>query len=186
MPKEKPKLFNREHQKEQSDKYKYKHIHTGEYCTFEAYMAEYLVLRRQEKLGLGKPAYKFWTKGDPLHWTWMKQLNAVRALVKKYGEEAVHSAIKSKDFDRYLLVGVQKGRGRGWMINPKIEPLVAKYKKIVEDRKSKEKQETIEVKENPETRKKQRATKGISTMNKLRGDYNGRNEREGQQSNKDK
>lgn len=44
----KPELFNQDYQKEWSETHKYKHIHTGEHCTFEAYVAEYIVLRRAE------------------------------------------------------------------------------------------------------------------------------------------
>lgn len=123
--KEKPKLFNQEYQKQWSETHKYKHIHTGEYCTFEAYVAEYIILRRAEKLNLGKPSYKFWTKGDPNHWIWKKQLGAARLLRKKYSEQAILEAIKSKEFDNYLVIGIQNGRG--YKINPPVESIVAKY-----------------------------------------------------------
>lgn len=130
----KPGLFSQKCQQEWSETHKYKHIHTGEYCTFEAYVAEYLVLRRAEKLNLGKPAYKFWTKGDPNHWIWMKQFNAARFLKKKYSEEAILRAIKSKEFDKLLVLGIQNGRG--YKINPLAEKVVALYhNKIVEESK---------------------------------------------------
>jgi hypothetical protein len=165
---DKPVLFNREFQKEQSDKYKFKHIHTGEYCTFEAYVAELVVLRRAERLGMEKPSYKFWTKGDPNHWLWLKQLNAARALSKKYSEEAVLSFINSKDFNKFLLLGVQKGKGRGWEINQAIIPLVEKHQKIIEDNIEKQKNAPIiEVKENPEVRKAVHGSKK-NILNKLR------------------
>lgn len=125
MEPEKPKLFNKSYQKNWSETHKYKHIHTGEYCTFEAYVAEYIVLRRAEKLNLGKPAYKFWTKGDPNYWLWRKQLGAARQLKKKYSEDSILKAIKSKDFDRLLVLGVQNGRG--YKINPEAEKVIAKY-----------------------------------------------------------
>lgn len=123
--KEKPKLFNKEYQKQWSETHKYKHIHTGEYCTFEAYVAEYIVLRRAEKLNLGKPSYKFWTKGDPNHWLWKKQLGAARILKKKYSEQAILEAIKSKEFDNYLVIGIQNGRS--YKVNPPIEKIIQKY-----------------------------------------------------------
>jgi len=166
MAKEKPKLFNQEYQKEQSDKYKYKHIHTGEHCTFEAYVAEYLVLRRAERMNLEKPGYKFWTKGDPNHWIWMKQMNAARALAKRYSEEAVLAAIKSPDFNRYLVIGLQNGRG--WKINPPIEPIIKKHHERLLREEKNRKEETLEVKDNPVRRKARPAGKG-SILNKLRG-----------------
>jgi hypothetical protein len=163
---EKPNLFNRDFQKEQSEKYKYKHIHTGEYCTFEAYVAEFIVLRRAERLCLPRPGYKFWTKGDPNHWIWMKQMHAARALAEKYSEEAVLSVINSDDFKKYLLIGLQNGRG--WKINPVIENLVAKHYKIIEAKRKTESKEFKEVVENPVRRVGKQAT-GISILNKLRG-----------------
>ena len=163
---DKPDLFNKEYQKEQSEKYRYKHIHTGEYCTCEAYVAEFLVLRRAERLRLDRPSYKFWTKGDPNHWLWIKQLNAARALIKKYNEEAVVEAVKSKEFNRYLLIGLQNGRG--WKINPVVEPIVSKYHKILEQKKASESKEQIKIKDNP-VRRTNTTTNKNSVMNRLRG-----------------
>jgi hypothetical protein len=125
--KQKPELFSQSYQKEWSETHKYKHIHTGEYCTFEAYVAEYIVLRRSERLNLGKPSYKFWTKGDPLHWIWKKQYGAAVQLKKKYSEEAILKAIQSKDFDKLLVIGIQNGRG--YKVNPPAEIIIAKYQK---------------------------------------------------------
>lgn len=125
--KNKPQLFSQEYQKQWSETHKYKHIHTGEYCTFEAYVAEFIVLRRAEKLNLGKPAYKFWTKGDPNHWLWKKQLCAARTLKKRYSEEAVLAAIKSKEFDKLLVLGIQDGNRH--KVNPAAEKIVAIYHK---------------------------------------------------------
>lgn len=125
--KNKPQLFNQDYQKQWSETHKYKHIHTGEYCTFEAYIAEYIVLRRAEKLNLGKPSYKFWTKGDPNHWLWTKQLCAARILKKRYSEEAILTAIKSKEFDKLLVLGIQDGNR--YKVNPAAEKIVAMYHK---------------------------------------------------------
>lgn len=165
---DKPTLFNREFQKEQSEKYKYKHIHTGEYCTFEAYVAELVVLKRAERLNLEKPSYKFWTKGDPNHWLWLKQLNAARALAKTYSEQAILSFLNSQDFKKFLLIGIQNGKGRGWKVNPSIIPYLDKYQKMVEETLEKQKDAPIiEVKENPEVRTVVHGNKK-SLMNKLR------------------
>jgi hypothetical protein len=166
--KDKPQLFNQTYQKEWSETHKYKHIHTGEYCTFEAYVAEYIVLRRSEKLNLGKPSYKFWTKGDPLHWLWKKQHGAAVQLKKKYSEEAILQAIKSKDFDRLLVLGVQNGRG--YKISPEAEKVIAKYQKKIEEEQNKP-QVNLEVKEE-NTTLETRASSGYNTkrttLNQLR------------------
>jgi len=131
----KPELFSQDYQKSWSPTHKYKHIHTGEYCTFEAYVAEYIVLRRAEKLNLGKPSYKFWTKGDPNHWIWKKQYGSTLQLKKKYSEESILEAIKSKDFDKLLVLGIQSGRG--YKINPAAEKVIAKYHEKLENEKNK-------------------------------------------------
>lgn len=165
----KPELFNQEYQKQWSETHKYKHIHTGEHCTFESYVAEYIVIRRSEKLNLGKPSYKFWTKGDPLHWIWKKQHGAALQLKKKYSEEAVLAAIKSKEFDNLLVLGVQNGRG--YKINPLAEKVVALYHRKIEEAKT----PTIlnydvepPPKEEVQTRKTQSYAKKKTTINQLR------------------
>lgn len=166
--KEKPELFNQDYQKQWSETHKYKHIHTGEYCTFEAYVAEYIVLRRSEKLNLGKPSYKFWTKGDPLHWLWKKQHGAAVQLRKKYSEEAILQAIKSKDFDRLLVLGVQNGRG--YKISPEAEKVIAKYQRKIEEEQNKP-QVNLEVKEENiplETRASSGYNTKRTTLNQLR------------------
>lgn len=168
MTKQKPELFNKDYQKEWSETHKYKHIHTGEYCTFEAYVAEYIVLRRSEKLNLGKPSYKFWTKGDPLHWLWKKQYGAAVQLKKKYSEEAILSAIKSKDFDGLLVIGIQNGRG--YKVNPLAEKVIAKHQEEINKSQIKTEltvDENLESK-TLETRPSNSYNKGGVSMNKLR------------------
>lgn len=166
--KNKPKLFANKYQEQWSETHKYQHIHTGEYCTFEAYVAEYIVLRRAERLNLGKPSYKFWTKGDPNHWLWKKQHGAAVQLKKKYSEEAILSAIKSKDFDKLLVLGVQNGRG--YKINPAAEKVIAQHQAMI-DKASK----PIEINQEVEaetktldTRSSQSYTKKKVNINKLR------------------
>ena len=169
MKKEKPSLFSQSYQKEWSETHKYKHIHTGEYCTFESYIAEFIVLRRADKLKLPKPGYKFWTKGDPNHWLWMKQFNAAIALKKKYSEEAVIKAVNSEEFEKLLVIGIQNGRG--WKINPLAEKIVLLYHNKMLEQKAEVKQD-IEIENLPESksqivRAKQYSNKK-STINKLR------------------
>lgn len=169
MASQKPRLFNKDYQKEWSETHKYKHIHTGEYCTFEAYVAEYIVLRRAEKLNLGKPSYKFWTKGDPNHWLWKKQHGAALQLKKKYSEEAILSAIRSKDFDKFLVIGIQNGRG--YKVNPPAEAIIAKHQKMLDEKINDKIQVNMEVETTPQ-QVETRLTQGYNTkknsLNKLR------------------
>jgi hypothetical protein len=171
MKKAKPKLFNREYQTKWSETHNYKHIHTGEYCTFESYVAEFIVLRRAEKLNTGKPSYKFWTKGDPNYWFWKKQHGAAIQLKKKYSEEAILAAIKSKDFENLLALGVQNGRS--YKINPAAEKVIAKYQKLIDEKIEKDKMKnqetpTTEKKEELETRSAAWYNSKSASMNKLR------------------
>jgi hypothetical protein len=168
MKNNKPELFKQSYQKEWSETHKYKHIHTGEYCTFEAYVAEYIVLRRAEKLNLGKPSYKFWTKGDPNHWLWKKQHGAAIQLKKKYSEEAILSAIKSKDFDNLLVIGIQDGRR--YKINPPAEKIISKHQTLLdESNKVIEINQDVEVEERVlDTRSTQSYNKKKINLNKLR------------------
>jgi hypothetical protein len=171
MEPKKPKLFSQKYQQEWSETHKYKHIHTGEYCTFEAYVAEYIVLRRAEKLNLGKPSYKFWTKGDPNHWLWKKQYGAAVQLKKKYSEEAILSAIKSKDFEKLLVLGIQNGRG--YKVNPEAEKVIRKHSEEIENKKQNVDQAQTTVppigqQENPTVRKTQSYNKKTTGINKLR------------------
>lgn len=169
MASQKPRLFNKDYQKEWSETHKYKHIHTGEYCTFEAYVAEYIVLRRAEKLNLGKPSYKFWTKGDPNHWLWKKQHGAALQLKKKYSEEAILSAIRSKDFDKFLVIGIQNGRG--YKVNPPAEAIIAKHQKMLDEKINDKIKVNMEVETTPQ-QVETRLTQGYNTkkngLNKLR------------------
>lgn len=169
MTTNKPELFNQNYQKSWSETHKYKHIHTGEYCTFEAYVAEFLILRRAEKLNLGKPSYKFWTKGDPLHWIWKKQHGAAIQLKKKYSEEAILSAIKSKDFDKLLVIGIQNGRG--YKINPEAEKVIKKHQQMIDNKQNiPEVNMSAEETKSPavETRSSQSYNRSKKTMNHLR------------------
>lgn len=168
--KKRPELFSQNYQKEWSETYKYKHIHTGEYCTFEAYVAEFIVLRRSEKLNLPRPGYKFWTKGDPNHWFWKKQFSAAIALKKKYSEESIIKAINSPEFDKLLVLGIQNGRG--WKINPLAEKVVSLYYNKIEESKNKQMNLPIDIEE-PEkkelkTRQQQAYSKNKSSLKKLR------------------
>lgn len=116
--KSKPKICERDYQKQWSETHKYKHIHTGEYCTFEAYVAELLILRKIDAFKEPKPAYKFWTKGEKLYPAFIRQLKATIKLRKKYEEEIILGAIKSKYFDKIFYLGLYEKNYVGWKMNP--------------------------------------------------------------------
>lgn len=172
--KEKPELFAKDFQKQWSETHKYKHIHTGEYCTFEAYVAEYLILRKAEAFKESRPAYKFWTKGDKLYPAFIRQLKAVIKLRKKYSEEIILGAIQSKYFDKIFYVGLYAKNYVGWAMNPLAEEAVLRYHKEVIDKEEMKKivEEAnnmhIEDKEQTSQLRRTKSVNNKSIMNKLR------------------
>ena len=139
MTKEKPKPFSQPYQQNWSETHKYKHIHTGEYCTFEAYVAEYLILRRAEAFKEPRPAYKFWTKGEKLYPAFVRQLKAIIKLRKKYDEDIILGAIKSTHFDKVFYVGLYAKNYVGWKMNPiALEAIECYHKERQEQQKQSE------------------------------------------------
>jgi hypothetical protein len=97
----------------------------------------------------------------------MKQLNATRALVKKYSEKAVLLSIKSRAFEKLLVIGLQnKGKGPRWKINPAFEKIVAVQQKIVEQEKENP-TPTIETVKDPVRRMNRQKKNNV--LQKLRG-----------------
>lgn len=127
--KNKPKLFNKDHQKVWSKEYQYKHIHTGEYCKFESYVAEYLILRREDAFKKPKPSYKFWTKGDKLYPAFIRQLKSVIKLRKRFSEEVILGAINSHYFNNIFFTGLYAKNYVGWKMNPLALEAVESYDK---------------------------------------------------------
>ena len=175
MTKKRPKLFSQKHQKEWSEEYSYKHIHTGEHCTFEAYIAEYLILRWTDAFKMDKPSYKFWTKGDKYHDMFMRNMKAARGLKKKYDNATIIAAIRSKHFENIYHIGLKAYGPRGWKYNQVALEAIRRYDKEFKDflKASEESAKADEAQVEPKeakklkTRKKQYSNKK-SSINKLR------------------
>lgn len=172
MRKEKPKLFNKSYQKEWSEEYRYKHIHTGEYCNFESYIAEYLILRWTDAFKMDKPSYKFWTVGDKYHDMFVRNMKAARGLKKKFAEKIIIEAIKSEYFKNIYHVGLKAYGPRGWKYNQVALQAIKDYHRAVkESEKKKNKPEETEIKEEKKDvvrRTKSMPNKKQSLINKLR------------------
>lgn len=141
-----------------SDKSKYKHESTGDYCTCAQYVAAIMCQRNAENKNVGSLPHKFWNK-KPWDWTYKKQLWKANKILKDYSEEALVKAIHSPDF-----------KGIFSLNHPKCIGIIRKYELLLNEEKSKPKQE-IEVKKNAVTRKKSYGGKSI--LNKLRKLENG-------------
>lgn len=147
--------------RKRSEKSKYKHLTTGDYCTCAQYVAEIMCQRNAENKNEGSLPYKFWNK-KPWDWTYKKQLFKANSILKNYSEEALVKAIESPEF-----------KGIFSLNHPKVVGIIKKYELQIEDQKSKPKQE-IEVKKNAKTRKKSYGGKNL--LNKLRKLENGEKE----------
>jgi len=172
--KTRPKLFNKEYQKEWSETHKYKHIHTGEYCKFEAYVAEYLILRREEAFKKPKPSYKFWTVGDKYHDVFMRNMKAATQLKKKFDEAIIIAAIRSDYFENIYHIGIKGYGPTGWKYNQVAIEAIKCYDKVQKNFLKKQKlTEEAEV-ANPksESKKLQKRNKQYSnkksSLNRLR------------------
>lgn len=148
--------------RKRTEKSKYKHKSTGEYCTCAAYLAELMCLRLAEFKNQGSLGYKFWNK-KPWDWTFKQQLFSANSLIKKYGETAVVKAVNSPYLSKVFSLK-----------NKRVVPEIKKQLDIIEKQKNEEK---LDIKEEPKVRKK---TFGKKTgLNKLRG-LNGKKEGEGE------
>jgi len=167
---EKPRLFHSEYQTKWSPTHKYKHQTTGEHCTFAAYVAEYLVLRREEAFHNPKPPYKFWSKGEKLHAQFMRQVRAANKLLKKFDEKTILGAINSPYFKNIFFIGVYAKVWGGMKINEVALEAIESYNKE-EQSKAKKVEVNLDVEEEKKevkTRRTQSYNKKKSTLNNLR------------------
>lgn len=148
--------------RKRTDKSKYKHQSTGDYCTCAAYVAEIMCMKYAEFKNVGSLPFKFWNV-KPWDWTFKKQLIAARKLIKEHGEEAIVKAIHSKEWGKIFSLN-----------NKRTIPIIKKYAKIVEEEKKKEAQK-LDVQEDAVARKTTFGKK--SKLGKLRGlKFNGEEE----------
>jgi len=172
--KERPKLFNKDYQKEWSEEYRYKHIHTGEHCTFESYIAEYLILRWTDSFKMEKPSYKFWTKGDKYHDMFMRNMKAAQGLIKKHEPATILAAIRSDHFKNIYHIGLKAYGPRGWKYNQVALEAIRRYDKEHKDflKLCDQTVKADDAQVEPEAKKLQKRNKQYSTrkssINKLR------------------
>ena len=138
--------------RKRTQKSKYKHQTTGDYCTCAAYVAEIMCIRNAEHKNEGSLPYKFWNK-KPWNWTFKRQLMVARKLIKKYSETALIQAIHC-----------HKLKSTFSLNNKRVLPVLKQCQKSIDKEQSK-KQE-LNVKQNPVNRKKTYGKK--SALNKLR------------------
>lgn len=101
--------------RERTEKSRFKHKSTGEYCTCAAYIAEMMCLRKAEHENHGSLAYKFWNK-KPWDWTFKKQLFIANNLLKRFPEKAVIRALNGPELRKIFSLN-----------HPKVIPILEKY-----------------------------------------------------------
>jgi hypothetical protein len=136
-----------------TEKSKYKHKSTGDYCTCAAYVAEMLCANNAQNQNKGALPYKFWNI-KPWDWTFKKQVILARKFIKKFSEEALVKAVSSPEFSRTFSLN-----------SPRAEGIVRKYHEIIKAQAAKEVQ-VLDVIENAKTSKKKFGKK--SGLSKLR------------------
>ncbi len=144
--------------RKRTDKSKYQHESTGDYCTCAAYVAEIMCRKNAENKNVGSLPYKFWSK-KPWNWTFKRQLFAANKLLKDFSEAALVRAINSPDF-----------RGIFSLNHPNCIKILKKHERIIEAEKSQPKQE-IEVQHDAKRRNKSYGKKNL--LSKLRRLENG-------------
>jgi hypothetical protein len=149
--------------RDRTEKSKYKHQSTGDYCTCAAYVAEIMCIRNAENKNEGSLPYKFWNK-KPWNWTFKRQLLVANTLLKQYPEEVLVRSINAPEFKKIFSLN-----------NAKVKSILNKYNVEYEQSKKKEVKE-IDIKENPTTRQKTYGKRSI--FDKIRSIKSGKEEDE--------
>lgn len=155
-------LFTMSKKRKRSNKSRYKHESTGEYCTCAAYVAEIMCRKNAENKNEGSLPYKFWNK-KPWDWTFKRQLIAANKILKdgSISEEALVKAILSNDFKRIFSLN-----------HPKAVGIIRRYQLLLDNQT--EKVQEIKVKKDAKHQKKKFGKKNI--LNTLRKIENGEEE----------
>jgi hypothetical protein len=149
--------------RQRTEKSKYKHESTGDYCTCAAYIAEIMCRKNAENKNVGSLPYKFWNK-KPWDWTFKKQLFMANKLLKEFSEEAVVKAINSDKFKKIFSLN-----------HPNALSIIREMQEYLDS--IPETNQVIEVKEDPKIRKSSYGNKK-RTLKSLSGVKNGKKETE--------
>tara|TARA_B100002019_G_C21110266_1_gene518037 strand:+ start:183 stop:680 length:498 start_codon:yes stop_codon:yes gene_type:complete len=161
--------------KKRTAKSRYKRITCEGYCTFEDYLAEWLIIRWTDEFKMDKPPNQFWNIPGKYQEMYHRNMKAAKSLVKKYEPSLIFAAIKSKYFKNIYHIGLKCYGPRGWKYNPLAVEAIKRYDKehkhIMKLAEAKADQEETQV-EQVEQKKLKARTKQYSSkktsINKLR------------------
>ena len=158
--------------KRQNHKNKYKRITAEDYCTFEEYVAEFLIIRWVEEFNMGTLPSEFWKSSSKYSEMFDRNLKAVRSLKKKFDESIILQAIRSDYFKQVYHIGLKCYGPRGWKYNKVAVEAITKYNKEQKQKaKIQKQQKDIEFKEEEKISQVRRSTTfktQKSMINKLR------------------
>lgn len=152
-----------------TEKSRYKHKTTGDHCTFAAYVAEMMCLRKAEYENEGSLSFKFWNT-KKWSWTFKKQLFAANKLKEKYSEKAILQAINSNHLKKVFSLN-----------HPKVLPTIqACEAKLAKEQAEKPAPTTSTKPVNSSLPTKRKASRGsASLLSKLRNiENNGKEEKD--------
>jgi len=161
--------------KKRTSKSKYKRITCEGYCTFEDYVAEWLIIRWTDAFKMDKPPNEFWNIPGKYQEMYQRNMKAAKSLQKKHEPALIFAAIRSDHFKSIYHLGLKCYGPRGWKYNPLAIEAVKRYDKefkqllkasdIAEEQKNK----PVEQKETkPLQSRKQKYSNKKTSINKLR------------------
>jgi hypothetical protein len=151
---------------------RYKRITCEDYCKFEEYIAEWLIIRWTDEFKMDKPPNEFWNIPSKYQEMYDRNMRAAKSLKKKYDEALIFAAIRSKHFNKIYHIGLKCYGPRGWKYNQLAIEAIKRYnKEFKQALKLAEKQPSdneVEKEDRPSVRRSKSFTKNKSMINKLR------------------
>ena len=144
-------------QRKRTQKSRYRHESTGDYCTCAQYVAAIMCKRNAENRNEGSLPHKFWNSGK-WRWTYQRQVIAANKILEKYSEKALVRAVNSPEFKNIFSLN-----------HPNCIGIINKYELLLVEEQNN--RQDIEVKKDPKRRNKSYGKKNL--LSKLRQYENG-------------
>jgi hypothetical protein len=119
--------------KKRTKKHNYPRQTVDGWCTFEDYLAEYLIIRWTDEFKMDKPPCEFWNIPGKYQEMYRRNMKAIASLLKKYDCTLLLAAVKSKHFEKIFHIGLKCYGPRGWKYNPLAIEAIRRYDKEFKD-----------------------------------------------------
>ncbi len=154
---------------------RYQRITCEGYCTFEDYIAEWLIIRWTDEFKMDKPPNEFWKIPGKYQEMYDRNMRAAKSLKKKYDDTIIFAAIKSDHFKKIYHIGLKCYGPRGWKYNPLAIEAIKRYNKefkqllkLADAAEAQKNEPIVEKEDRPSVRRSKSFTKNKSMINKLR------------------